>query len=103
MRVIQLQEIIRLKQRVRELREADAVVTILKARADGFLRHHNIHRKMLPHIPKKLDKAELAEPIVVIHNNRCVVPLEVEQTAQLLFDPNNIPFHIRRRKKLPFR
>ena len=79
----QLQEVICLKQHVREFRVRDAS---LHPPLHGILLEHVVHREVLADVAHEIHGAQSDEPLRVVDEHRCIRAAEIEKTLELLAD-----------------
>ena len=66
-------------------------VGALQPAADRILGEHDIDGKMLAHVAKEIEIAELAHPVVVVHQEgRVRAAIEVEEPPQLRFHAGDV-------------
>ena len=91
--LIEVQEVISLKQLVGELREGHALGRVAaEALLDGVLGHHVVYGDKLADVAGEIDEGIVLHPVVIVHQLRLVggVRLEVEETRQLRLDAGDV-------------
>ena len=93
-RIVEMQEVIGLQQGIAELRKAHPRLAG-QACAHALAAQHGAHTEMLAHIAQKIQKTELAQPVVVIDDHgRCRGMVEIKKTRQVLADALRIRRHL---------
>ena len=99
---VQLREVVRLQQHVRELGVADARLTA-DARIDGVLLQHVVHREVLSDVTQKADQVQRPQPVGVVPHHGAVRATKVQHARQLVADARDVFLHELGREQLPFR
>ena len=67
--LIEVQEVVALKQLIGELGEAEAVASgTVKALLHALLGHHIVHGDMLTNLTSKVEEGEVFHPVIVIYH-----------------------------------
>ena len=85
--LIEIQEVVALKQLIGELGERQTVACLaVKALLNALLCHHVVYGDVLAHLTRELQEAHVLHPVVVVHKLCPVgsVALKVKELGELL-------------------
>src|ERR1017187_8099635 len=102
---VKAQEVVGLQQHVRELREGEANVVTVEAALDRIFRNHLVDGEVLTNVTQEIGERHRRQPVGVVQQQRPRTPgagLEIEETAQLFADPDQILFNLLDREKRAF-
>ena len=82
--VVEVQEVVALKNLIAELGEREGALARLEALLDRLLREHLRHAEVDRYVAQKLDCARALVPVVVVDHDGCVGAVEVEYPRKVL-------------------
>ena len=84
--VEEMKEIVALQNLVAELGEGKRALASLQALLDALLREHLGNAEVYRYVAQELDRARSAVPVVVVHHDGGVRPVEVKDARKVLTD-----------------